>query len=181
MKKRINIFLTLLSLGSLIGCATKTSQVQDRASSYQINATALRHWDSVAREVAWKIAGHPLVAGKTLSLDQPGNSEFLQAFNRILEQELLRNGMKIRPLPEGQLVLSVETQFLQHAEQFSETTARKQNGRPDPTQSELFIFSVAREAGIPRAAVKQIVYVNSSEASLYQLKEGQTFSTSNEP
>ncbi|MGI8967326.1 MAG: hypothetical protein ACR2H1_14755, partial [Limisphaerales bacterium] len=175
MKKRINIFLTLLTLGSLTGCttATKTSYVQNRASSYQINATALRHWDAVAHEVAWKIAGHPLVAGKTISLDQPGNSEFLQAFNRMLEQELLRNGMKIRPLPEGQLVLSVETQFLQHAERLSEKTAGNENGRPDSTQSELFIFSVAREAGIPRAAVKQIGYVNSSEAGRYQLKEGQ--------
>lgn len=196
MKKRTNVFLALLVWGGLIGCASKVPNIKYHSSPYQTKVMALQHWDVLAQEVAIKIAANPTLSGKTISPDHAGSSEFAQAFNRMLKAELLNNNLKIVPMPEGETILSVETQLVEHGKRFDENHTTffnkhlfeanqiitgKEVGTPDPTKSELLIFSVLRQGGVPKLAVKQIVYVSSDEAYLYHAKEGQTFSTSNEP
>ena len=177
--------LTLAGAGLavLVGCATQVPMTKYHEGTYQIRVQALQHWDLMAKEIAGATFRFPGFSEKSIALAGCTNStEFLQALNGMIKSELVNTSMRVLETPDAGLTLTVETQLVRHGNRFvaNPTTllgalgyrgiqivSGYEVGRPRSARCELLVLSVVREGGIPKMAVKQIVYVSADEECLY--------------
>jgi hypothetical protein len=177
--------LTLAGAGLavLVGCATKVPMIEYHEGTYQMKVQALQHWDLMAKEIAAATFGFPGFGEKSITLAGGANStEFLQALNGMIKSELVNRSMRVLDTPDAALTLTVETQLVRHGRRYyrNPTTllgalgyagihifSGREVGLSRNAKSELLVLSVVREGGIPKMAVKQMVYVSADEDSLY--------------
>ena len=184
MNRKYHI-LTLAGVGLavLVGCATKVPMIEHHEGTLQIKVQALQHWDLMAKEIAGATFRFPGFSEKSITLAGCTDStEFLQALNGMIKSELVNTSMRVLDTPDAALTLTVETQLVQHGRRFNSNPTTLfgalgyahvqifsgyEVGTPRSARSELLVLSVVREGGIPKMAVKQIVYVSADEEWLY--------------
>jgi len=182
-----------VGLAVLVGCATKVPMIEHHEGTLQIKVQALQHWDLMAKEIAGATFRFPGFSEKSITLAGcTDSSEFLQALNGMIKSELVNTAMRVLETPDAALTLTVETQLVHHGRRFNANPTTLlgalgyaginiisgyEVGLPRNAKSELLVLSVVREGGVPKMAVKQIVYVSASEESLYNAPLGNTLST----
>jgi hypothetical protein len=184
MKIEISLCLSLVALGGLLGCSTRVPAVKYHHGLYQKKVQALKHWDLMAKEVVDKITSDPRFAGKAIAVNETTNATvFMGTFNELIKTELLkRNALSVEV--DAATTLHVQTQLVRHnGKRFVinpsslisgavmgtvQLVTGGAFGTRRETSSELLVISLAREEGIPKMGVKQIVYVDRHEdAALY--------------
>lgn len=119
MFKATKLVLSACALAALTACATSPIPMAENFPiSSQLKVRAAGHWQAMSKDVVSKTVASLKQAGASqpvfIALPESA-TQFDRAFRDFLATELVNAGVKVQVKPEGALVVSYNTQVVEHA------------------------------------------------------------------
>jgi len=120
--------LMMLPLGLLLAGCAQVPKPMTYELSYQQKMQAAHHWDLLAQNVATRVLAQQGSLGNVSVYVEPSPGVFGGTFTKLLETELVRNGLTLSAMPTGAAVLSTNVDLIRHRAKWPDRTNRPQPG-----------------------------------------------------